>query len=376
MGSLVGKTQGLSPFPVLDSHIMSAVKPQIKVFWIALLFASLACRAATRLVIPDTPTPLPTATATSTSTATPTPLPTFTPTVIFEASCPSLVEDILNTVTTTVHIEERPDEMFHEADGSISLITYEVADKEISDPHIDAVPDELEDERDDRATHAEIWDYFASIIPAEQREFISEFSLFTDGPGNHLAGVSYTFPDPEQWGLHVDILDAESYHDLTYTLIHEQGHLLTLNAEQVIPSEDVFKLPENKAIYSRESAACQQYFTGQGCSDPASYINQFFIRFWPYLYEEWEEINRENDEQDRSILLKEFYRTYADQFVSEYAATSPAEDIAEAWAFFLLSPKPELDSIANEKILFFYEYPELVALRTQILTNICAEFPQ
>jgi hypothetical protein len=62
--------------------------------------------------------------------------------------------------------------------------------------------------------------------------------------------------------------------------------------------------------------------------------------------------------------------------VSEYAATSPAEDIAEAWAFFLLSPKPELDSISSEKILFFYEYPELVALRTQILTNICAEFPQ
>jgi hypothetical protein len=355
---------------------MSAVKSRIKVLWIALLFASLACRAATRLVIPDTPTPLPTATVTSTSTATPTPLPTFTPTVIFEASCPSPIEEILNTVTATVHIEERPDEMFQEAGGGVSLISYEVEDDTITDPHIDAVPDELEDERDDRAKHAEIWEYFASLIPTEKRGFISEFSLFTDGPGNHLGGVSYSFPDPEQWGLHVDILDAESYPDLTYTLIHEHGHLLTLNAEQVVPSEDVFKLPENKAIYSRESAACQQYFTGQGCSEPASYINQFFTRFWPYLYEEWEQINLEEDEQDRSILLEDFYRTYADQFVSEYAATSPAEDIAESWAFFILSPKPEPNSIANEKILFFYEYPELVELRTQILTNICAEFPQ
>jgi hypothetical protein len=52
------------------------------------------------------------------------------------------------------------------------------------------------------------------------------------------------------------------------------------------------------------------------------------------------------------------------------------EDIAESWAFFVLSPKPELKSIADEKILFFYEYPELVELRTQILNNICAEFPQ
>jgi hypothetical protein len=361
---------------VLDSAIMFAIKPQIKFIWIAaLLLASLACRAATRLIIPDTPTPLPTTTTTATPTLTATSLPTFTPTVIFEASCPSLIEAILNTVTATVHISERPDQMFQE-EGAISLVTYDVTNDKISRPRIEIVPDELEDEQDDRVTHEEIWDYFASIVPAEEREFVSEFSIFTDGAGNHLGGVSYTFPDPEQWGLHVDILDAESYHDLTYTLIHEQGHLLTLNAEQVVPSDDLFELPENKTIYRREAAACSQYFTGQGCSEPDSYINQYFTRFWPYLYEEWEEINLEEDEETRSILLEEFYKIYADQFVSEYAATSPAEDIAESWSFFILTPKPELNSIANEKILFFYEYPELVALRTQILTNICAEFPQ
>lgn len=356
---------------------MNADRPQIKFLWIvALLFASLACRAATRLVIPDTPTPLPSATPTATLTLTPTPLPTLTPTVMFEASCPSLIEDILNTVTGTVHISERPDQTFQEEEGGVSLVTYEVTNNRISGPHIQAVPDELEDERDDRIAHEEIWGYFAALIPAGEREFVSEFSIFTDGPGNHLAGVSYSFPDPDLWGLHVDILDAESYHDLTYTLIHEHGHLLTLNAGQVVPSEDVYDLPENKAIYSREDAACSQYFTGQGCSEPSSYIHQFFTRFWTYLAEEWEQINREEDEQTRSILLEEFYRTYADQFVTEYAATSPEEDIAESWAFFLLSPKPELDSIASEKILFFYEYPELVDLRAQILTNICAEFPQ
>jgi hypothetical protein len=67
---------------------------------------------------------------------------------------------------------------------------------------------------------------------------------------------------------------------------------------------------------------------------------------------------------------------YQDQFVTDYAPTSPVEDIAESWTFFVLSPKPELNSIANEKILFFYEYPELVELRTQILKQICVEFPQ
>jgi len=57
------------------------------------------------------------------------------------------------------------------------------------------------------------------------------------------------------------------------------------------------------------------------------------------------------------------------------AATSPVEDIAEAWSFFIFSPKPGPDSIANEKVMLFYEFPELVQLREKILTNICEVFP-
>jgi hypothetical protein len=342
----------------------------------SLIFASLACRAATRLVIPNTPTPLPTATATQTPTLTPTLLPTFTPTAVFEPACSALLAEILNGATSTVHIpSEGPNQTFEE-EHSIFLISYEVTGDKISSPQIEHVPDELEDEQEDRETHKAIWEYFVSIIPEEQRDFLSGFSIFTDGKGNHLAAVSQTFSDPEQWSLHVDILDAESYYDLTYTLIHEQGHLLTLNAEQVSPSKAIFKFPENETVYEQEVSACPQYFTSEGCSKPESYMNQFFTRFWPYLYEEWEQISREEDRDTRATMLDDFYETYEDQFLTEYAATSPMEDIAESWTFFVLSPKPELNSIANEKILFFYEYPELVELRTQILENICMEFPQ
>jgi hypothetical protein len=296
--------------------------------------------------------------------------------VVFEAACPSVVEAVLDTVTSVVLIPDgRPDEAFKQ-DGSILLISYEVVQDTISGPHIERVPEELEDERDDRVTHEEIWEYFASIIPAEEREFVTEYSIFTDGRGKHLAAVSPLFSDPEQWRLQVDILDSENYYDLTYTLIHEQAHLLTLNAEQVPPSKAIFKFPENETIYRQEDEACSEYFTGEGCSKPDSYINQFFTRFWPYIYEEWSQIDSEEDAETRMSLLDEFYEVHKDQFVSEYASTSPVEDIAESWAFFILSPEPELDSIANEKILFFYEYPELIALRQEILTRLCAEFPK
>jgi hypothetical protein len=339
-----------------------------------LLFASLACRAATRLVIPDTPTPLPTATLTSTPS--PTPLPTFTPTVVFEAACSGELAQMLNSVSSNVILpSKRSEELFKNGD-SIFLITYEVTNDKISGPQIEPVPEELEDERSDRARHEAIWDYFAAIIPPQEREPISEFSIFTDGRSNHLAAVSPLFSDPKQWALQVDILDAENHYDLTYSLVHEQGHLLTLNAEQVPPSTAIFKFPENKTVYKQEVAACPQYFTGEGCSQPDSYINQFFTRFWPYLYPEWQQIDLEEDEDTQATMLVEFYEVYQDQFLSNYAPTSPVEDIAESWTYFILSPMPELNSIADEKILFFYEYAELVELRTQILKNICTELPK
>jgi hypothetical protein len=355
---------------------MSVNRSRIKFLWItALLFSTLACQAATRLVVPATPTPLPTATATTTPLPSPTPLPTFTPTVVFEAACPSLIEEVLNTVTAVVHIDKRSDEGL-KGEGTVYLIDYEVTKGEISGPQIESVPKELEDEQDDRATHKAIWDYFAAIIPSAQREVVSEFSIFTDGRGNHLAAVNPRFSDPEHWTLYIDILDAKSYYDLTYTLLHEEGHLLTLSSEQVTPSKAISKFPENKTVYQQEEDACSQYFTGKGCSEPDSYINQFFSRFWPYIYEEWAQIDAEEDKDTRATMLDDFYKVNRDQFVSKYAPTSPEEDIAESWAFFVLSPKPELTSIANEKILFFYEYPELVELRTQILKQICVEFPQ
>jgi hypothetical protein len=62
--------------------------------------------------------------------------------------------------------------------------------------------------------------------------------------------------------------------------------------------------------------------------------------------------------------------------VSDYSVTHPAEDIAESFAFFVLSPQPAGESIAEQKIRFFYEYPELIDLRAEILQNLCTSFAE
>jgi hypothetical protein len=108
-----------------------------------------------------------------------------------------------------------------------------------------------------------------------------------------------------------------------------------------------------------------------GCSQPDSYLNQFFQKLWPKIYPQWEKINAEKDQKNYLALLGQFYWSYPGQFVSEYAVTSPEEDIAETWARFVLGNKPGGRDIASQKVLFFYDFPELVDLRARIANGIC-----
>lgn len=175
------------------------------------------------------------------------------------------------------------------------------------------------------------------------------------------------------WDLSIDLLDTADSEELTLTLIHEFGHLLTLSPDQVTPSQAIFDEPESDSVYDDEVQACPNYFPGEGCSHKDSYIHLFVGRFWGKIYDEWLEIDAIEDEDEYEDRLDSFYEKYEDQFVSNYAPTSPEEDIAESWADFVLKPKPGDQTIANEKVLFFYEFPELVELRAQIASNLCEQ---
>ncbi len=329
---------------------------------LALLSSTLACQAATRLIFPKTPvhpTPLPTAVR-------PSPAPThFTE---MQTNCPVLLSDIMAAATSFGSDTEAQDEQH--------LVTYTVSGDQISDPYYEHVNSDLKDEQEDHAAQEFVWRYFTSLIPAEERKFVTEYSIITDGVDNTLAAVVQTYDDPERWVLEVDILDINDTYNLTFTLIHEFGHLLTLNAEQVPPSIRVFNNPEDEDIYQQEMDACLEYFPGEGCSTSTSYINAFYNRFWVDIYDEWDEINYETDDDAYYEALDDFYYNYEDQFVTDYAVTTPEEDIAESWSFFVLAPKPAGDTIAENKVLFFYEYPELMQIREKLLNNICKSFPK
>ncbi|GAB4400706.1 MAG: hypothetical protein OHK0052_24280 [Anaerolineales bacterium] len=251
------------------------------------------------------------------------------------------------------------------------LVTYTVDGNEIIEPVYEDVPDELMDAQADEANHAAIWETFTAIIPASGRQDVAEFAVMTDGVDNTLAAVSQTTYDPNLWLLEVDVADAENTPLLIATLVHEYAHLLTLGPAQVEPSEAIFNNPDDDAVYFDEQSACPRYFPGEGCPKAGAYIDAFYQQFWDEIYAEWQDVNLIEDEDAYYEALDEFYYAYEDWFVSDYAATNPEEDIAETFMFFVLAEKPAGDTIAEEKILFFYEYPELVRLRQQIRSGIC-----
>ena len=64
------------------------------------------------------------------------------------------------------------------------------------------------------------------------------------------------------------------------------------------------------------------------------------------------------------------YELHPTNYVSRYGANYFHEDIAETFAIFVLGDFPEGDTIAEDKIRFFWDDPEMVNLRAAIRENI------
>ncbi len=252
-----------------------------------------------------------------------------------------------------------------------TLASYLVQGDQLSAPRFASnIPSDLIPYQQDAVSQQRIWNYFTAMVPANQRTELTAFILSTDGKGGMLASVEESSNQPQHWALNVDPLDATKPINLTYTLAHEFGHLLTLNGTQVTP-DPLYLANPSLQVYQQEAASCPQYFTTVGCSHPNSYINEFFQFFWVKLFNEWSQVNAERDQKNYFANLAHFYERHPTQFVSTYAATSPEEDIAESFARFILNPRPPADSIAHEKMLFFYELPDLVQLRIRMVNGIC-----
>lgn len=331
-------------------------------FAILLAFSSLACMTVQRAV-ESVPPVLPT-------------IPPVTPGQPVDCQDESCFDACLSRLYTV--LDSRPiDDVggeYADTNANFNLVVYTVDGDDITSPQTVWVPSEYKKYQEDTTPHQRAWNFFLSIVPAEHRKWIAEYVVFTDGTYNTLAWISHIdFGDNSHWQLGVDVLDASDPIMLTTTIVHELGHLLTLNSEQLITEVD-----EGYSVYQNE-AVCPQYMSTEGCSTPDSYINKFYQEFWITLHEEWMEIvykPHAGSPEEFRAFVRTFHDNHPGEFVTDYAATNIKEDMAESFEAFILSPKPAGDTIADRKILFYYDFPELVTLRQQMIQNLCSYVAQ
>jgi hypothetical protein len=188
--------------------------------------------------------------------------------------------------------------------------------------------------------HQEIWRLFARISPdVFTKVFVQTFEIADDASDDTLAYVHDEDGDG-MWALGVNLgsFGKDGKREDILTLIHEFAHIVTLNQTQVT-----------------HGGSCITYDTGDGCANTQSYLYAFVKAFW--------------SESDRRAAVngEDIYSRSSDRFATEYAATSPEEDIAESFALFVLRDEKKTDaSVASQKIAFFRKYPALVELRLSI----------
>lgn len=195
------------------------------------------------------------------------------------------------------------------------------------------------------ARYQALWKQVRRVLPAESLAPFGYFLIWTDGEGETLAYVRCLDEEGHEWELAVDPADADDEEELVATVIHEYAHYLTLNGDQV--------------QYTKHQTASTYNEWGM-VSEEDSYLNRYYQRFWRPILDD--------------CLINPgsygFYLRHREEFVSSYASTDPSEDICESFSVFVLSEEPRGESIAEQKVRFFYEFEELVALRQAIRDNL------
>lgn len=193
--------------------------------------------------------------------------------------------------------------------------------------------------------HRAVWDRFAELFRADLHPEINLFvAIDVIGSGGTDGAMQVSAANPDDYYLALDVSGEVEPDELDRTMVHEFGHLLTLRPSQV--PRDLDTLDD-----------CEVFADAYGCPAEASYLTAYFVLFWPdFLLEDLA-----GEDEDAADL-----RFQTGEFVTEYAATIPTEDIAEVFAEWVKNDEsPQGDTVLERKLRFFDDYAEVVEIRAE-----------
>jgi len=205
--------------------------------------------------------------------------------------------------------------------------------------------------KDELEKYQLLWNYVIKLMPDSATDYVDKFEVGTDGRDGTMAFVYPTSESGKKFVLNLDVNDMIGpdgkymKKDMDETIVHEFGHVLTLNNTQLT------------------SSATGTYQTQEGILRQESYMNKFHGAYWKGKTDKY---LLSNEDGYRQYDVEMLYGDHASWFVSDYAATNVEEDIAESFRMFVLEDKARGNDIADQKINFFYQFPELVEMRDEI----------
>jgi hypothetical protein len=241
--------------------------------------------------------------------------------------------------------------------GEEDLVTYDVDGDEISNPEVtEGLSGDAEELAEDTEAHERAWDLFARISAPPYEDIVDQYVVFTDGFQNILAAVAADPATAETWTFYIDAADLEDEAELLLTVAHEYGHIVTLETGQ-IDYDASFLDPSAPLPDCGEDVAL-----AEGCARPGSYY-EAFNEFWAPIEAEHAEIDQIADEEEYYAAVEDFYNDHADEFVTPYSATNQGEDMAESFSYWMIGDDPDFGGVAQQKIEFWDQFPELVEMR-------------
>lgn len=231
-------------------------------------------------------------------------------------------------------------------EAQTTIIKYRVSNGQIHTPHAGNTKTHKAVAQNAKL-HKQLWQQFIQTVPASKRHQVTNFTIFTDGHNNDQAYVQPNDTTWKTWTLAVDYKDALDQPNNFYaTLVHETAHLVSFNKTQW-----------------NNQTSCSNYVSNGTCMNKHSHLNRFYQLFWQGpIYNDWVK----NGKQANTLYLK-----YPSSFVDQYAASSPEEDFAESFMYFVFSERPaNTQTRAQQKVEFFYKYDGMVHLRNAILTKL------
>jgi hypothetical protein len=178
-----------------------------------------------------------------------------------------------------------------------------------------------------------IWQEFLTFAPPNLvSTFVNTYNLRNDTSSRIDATMGEEEEGTHFWAFKVNKnqFQRQGQKERVFTIIHELSHLLTLNETQ--QTDDLSKCTDTE-------------INPVGCPLPNSIVDQFYQKFW----------------KGKTKGKLDFDPT---QFVTEYATDQYIEDLSESFATFVFEKAPQnTNSIRDQKVAFFYQFPEFVKIR-------------